>query len=327
MNILLITPNFFNYHTMIIEELRGMGHVVDWFDDRPSTKGWIKAIIRVKKDLISYYIHSYFNEIEKSIAGKKYDVFLLVSGQSLSFNESMIGRIKELQPQARFVLYQWDSIKNFPYIVRMQKYFDKCYSFDRIDAKNSERLTFLPLFYGKRFEKLGNEEVTNYKYDFSFVGTAHPQKYAFVKQMAQQLSKVYPNQFIYYFFPSRLVYFYRKFRNKEMRWAKYSEFHFVPLEEKHFDEIYANSKCILDSAQKGQTGLTIRVIEAIGAKKKLITTNPDVVNYDFYCPENIYLYTGSFDYSSPFFTLPYKMLDKEIYEKYALRNWLKELLS
>ena len=48
MKILLITPNFFNYHKMIIEELVSMGHSVDWFDDRPSTSGWVKAIIRVK---------------------------------------------------------------------------------------------------------------------------------------------------------------------------------------------------------------------------------------------------------------------------------------
>lgn len=83
----------------------------------------------------------------------------------------------------------------------------------------------------------------------------------------------------------------------------------------------------MDSPQDGQLGLTIRVLEALGAKKKLITTNEDVVNYDFYCKENIYVYKNKFDYDSVFFKESYKELDKDIYEKYALRSWLAELLS
>ena len=80
----------------------------------------------------------------------------------------MIKKIRDLQPQAQFVLYQWDSIRNFPYIERMQKYFDRCYSFDRNDVGNNKRLIFKPLFYGKRFEKIGAEKHKEYKYDFLF---------------------------------------------------------------------------------------------------------------------------------------------------------------
>ena len=327
MRILLITPKFFNYHKMIIEELKSMGHTVDWFDDRPSTNGWVKAIIRVKRDLISYYIKHYFSKIKKEIRGVKYDVFFLVSGQSLSLNESMIKELRELQPGARFFLYQWDSIQNFPYIERVQRFFDRCYSFDRVDVSNTSRLTFLPLFYGRRFEAIGNLNICDYKYDFSFVGTAHPKKYKLVKQMSEQLSYIYKKQFIYYFFPSRIVYFYRKFHDKEMISAKYSEFHFTPLPTDLFDDIYMHSMCILDSPQAGQTGLTIRALEALGAKKKLITSNEDIVNYDFYRPENIYVYKGTFDYSDPFFTKPYREIPSEIYKKYSIRNCLETILD
>ena len=58
----------------------------------------------------------------------------------------MIAKIKDCQPNAKFILYQWDSIKNFPYIVRMHKYFDKCYSFDKEDVGHYPCLQFLPLF-------------------------------------------------------------------------------------------------------------------------------------------------------------------------------------
>ena len=40
-------------------------------------------------------------------------------------------------------------------------------------------------------------------------------------------------------------------------------------------EIFKKSRCIIDAPQKGQNGLTIRTIECLGAKRKLITTNKD----------------------------------------------------
>ena len=53
--LLLIMPNFFDYPQAICEELEKMGYEVDCFDDRPSTNGMVKAIIRVNKNLIGQY--------------------------------------------------------------------------------------------------------------------------------------------------------------------------------------------------------------------------------------------------------------------------------
>lgn len=62
-------------------------------------------------------------------------------------------------------------------------------------------------------------------------------------------------------------------------------------------------------------------------KKKLITTNKDVITYDFYRPENIYVYDDKigFNFKSIFFTKEYRKLPKEVYDKYSLKNWLKEI--
>lgn len=327
MKLLLIMPKFFDYPEIIVDELNEMGYEVDFFDDRPSTNAWIKAAIRINKNLIRTYIKKYFESVMKTVRNKKYDVVFLISGQSLSFSESMINEIKLCQKDAKFVLYQWDSQTNFPYIKQVQKYFDKCYSFDRRDIEETPSLKFLPLFYSRKYEEIGKRNNTNFKYNFCFVGTAHPKKYKFIKMMSEQLKSVYPNQFIYFFFPSPIVYFYRKIMNNELRKAKYNEFHYVPLKGKDMNDVYETSRCVLDSAQDGQLGLTIRVLEALGAKKKLITTNEDVINYDFYKPENIYVYEGKIDLENVFFTHEYKEVSKEVYEKYSLRSWLKEILE
>lgn len=94
----------------------------------------------------------------------------------------MISELKSCQSKAKFVLYQWDSQENFPYIKSIQKYFDECYSFDKRDVKETPNLRFLPLFYSKMYEKIGEKNSDDYKYDFCFVGTAHPKKYKFIKR-------------------------------------------------------------------------------------------------------------------------------------------------
>jgi hypothetical protein len=320
-------PAFFDYHKEIKNELEIMGYEVDYFNDRPSTKGIVKAIIRVKKELLYYYINSYFKKIFSVIYNKKYDYVLVISGQSFSFTIDMFKKIKSSQPQARFVLYQWDSLVNYSFIQNLHVYFDKIYSFDRADAAENDYIEFLPLFYTKKYEQIGMNVPVDYKYDFSFVGTAHPKKYKYINLMSKQLEAYYPKQFIYFFYQSRIVYFYRKLVNSEMKYAKYSEFHYTALSGAEITNVIVNSKCILDSPQDGQTGLTIRILEALGAKRKLITNNTDVVNYDFYKKENIYVYNGVIDYDSTFFKHPYVDIDEEIYTKYSLRNWLLSLLS
>lgn len=327
MKVLLITPNFFDYPKQICNEIRSMGHEVDWFDDRPSTNSLIKAVVRLKKEFIGYWIQKYFDSILLYVKEKKYEKVILISGQSLSFSVEMIAKLKQNQNQAEFILYQWDSVENFPYIQNMYKFFDRCYSFDTKDVENNPNLKFLPLFYTRKYEAIGAKKIKKFKYDCMFVGTAHPKKYRYIKEMSKQLSNVYKRQFIYFYFPSRLVYFYRKFFNPEFRKSKYSEFHFESIKTEKINELLTQSKCVLDSAQQGQTGLTIRVLETLGAKRKIITTNSEVKNYDFYCEENIYIYTGTFDFSSPFFTKEYKEIDKKIYLKYSLRKWIMELLK
>ncbi len=327
MNLLLIMPNFFDYPQLIRHELEKMGYHVDFFDDRPSTSSWVKAIIKVNKNYLNGYIKKYFHQIMQTICNTHYDVVLLISGQSLSFSEGMIKELRDSQPDARFVLYQWDSEKNFPYIKKMHSYFNVCFSFDKDDTASNENLRFLPLFYTSIYEELGKEDPGEYMYDCSYVGTAHPQKYHYINEMSLALKKVFPKQFIYHYMPSRLKYIYHKVKDKEYKKAKYKEFETARLSAEEVMNIFEKSKCILDAPQAGQKGLTIRTMECLGAKRKLITTNADIRHYDFYNESNILIFDGGIDIHSPFFTNGYQDIPKEIYEKYSLRNWLKTMLD
>ena len=54
-------------------------------------------------------------------------------------------------------------------------------------------------------------------------------------------------------------------------------------------QFYLKGNIILDIAHPHQKRLSFRPYEAMGLRKKLITTNKDIANYDFYNPNNIFI--------------------------------------
>ena len=327
--VLLIAPKFFGYYQKIANEITKLGYKVDYINDEPNDSNIYKAIARVNKKILSYSIHKYFNNIVlPQVETISYNKILVIGGMTFSFTPNMIHVLRKLNKNAKFYLYQWDSERNLPYVTKIHKYFDHIFTFDRYDASfKPEVYKFLPLFYTNTYKKIGDMNVTSYKYDCMYVGTAHPRKYKEITQMSEKLNKVFKNQYIYQYMPSKLKYIYHKFFSPEYKHAKYSTFKTKKLSSKQMFELLQKSRCVLDAPQAGQSGITMRTIECLGAKKKLITSNSDIINYDFYCPENIYIYDGDFDFNSVFFNKGYKNIDQNIYEKYSLRNWIKTIFE
>ena len=72
----------------------------------------------------------------------------------------------------------------------------------------------------------------------------------------------------------------------------------------------------------------MRSIEILGLKRKFITTNEDIVNYDFYNPRNILVIKRDDpQLDMDFFYTPYEELSEEVYKKYSLENWILEVLK
>jgi hypothetical protein len=107
----------------------------------------------------------------------------------------------------------------------------------------------------------------------------------------------------------------------------------VTLINKHIDlntvnEYIKNSKTVLDVHKKNQNGLSFRVFESLGTQKKLITTNTDIKNYDFYNPNNIFIIEND-DFLIPksFFETAYEPIPETILKKYLIENWVEVLLN
>lgn len=326
--ILFIAPSFFNYYKEIQKELEKKGFEVDYVCDAPSNSNISKALGRINKRFIKISMNKYFNkEVMPLVERLDYDYVFVIVGMTFSFFPEMIEKIRTQNKNAKFIMYQWDGEKNISFVKKIHKYFDNIYSFDRIDCLNNDIYEFLPLFYTSQYEDVGNIVNNEFKYDVSYVGTAHPQKIKNINIMSKKFTEVLKEQYIYHYMPSKLKYFFHKLTSKEYRDVNLSDMKLEKLSAEQMMDIFKKSKCVFDSPQKGQNGLTIRTIECLGAKRKLITTNRDIINYDFFDEKNILIYDEKININDDFFVTEYKDIQKEIYEKYSLRNWLKEMIK
>jgi hypothetical protein len=108
----------------------------------------------------------------------------------------------------------------------------------------------------------------------------------------------------------------------------YNEITFISLSHLENANLVHQSKVILDINHPRQTGLTMRTFEALGAQKKLITTNADILNYDFYDKNNVLV----IDRENPviecsFLESNITPYSKEILFKYSIEGWIHTLFS
>ncbi len=89
-------------------------------------------------------------------------------------------------------------------------------------------------------------------------------------------------------------------------------------------EIVGKAKAIFDMKPEGQTGLTLRPMEAIFFERKLITTDGNIIDQDFYDDANIFV-LGKDDLNGlkNFIESKYKPIDPTIVKKYAFQEWIK----
>ncbi len=91
------------------------------------------------------------------------------------------------------------------------------------------------------------------------------------------------------------------------------------------------SYALVELLQKGQHGCTVRALEALFFRKKLITDNPTVTEEAFYHPDNIYLIrpdgTEKEERSlATFLQIPFHPIPEEILQRYDITHWIDHFL-
>lgn len=89
-------------------------------------------------------------------------------------------------------------------------------------------------------------------------------------------------------------------------------------------ERIAQSKAVLEVLREGQTGQTLRALECLFYRKKLITNDKRVEQYEYYNKDNIFIIgKDDFDTLPAFLERPFSDIEEKTVEKYDCKAWLE----
>ena len=87
------------------------------------------------------------------------------------------------------------------------------------------------------------------------------------------------------------------------------------------------TRCVVEVMQQSQVDITLRPLEALAFKKKLLTNNPYIKRYDFYHPNNIFI-LGEDDPArlNEFVNTPFHEIDVAIVKQYDINTWVDSFI-
>lgn len=321
-NIILIMPKYFKYEKYIYEELKKKDCKVNLIYENLDDINWFYRIIyvyfpKLKKELLFKY---YKKKIAKF---SKIDGVLVIRGSSI--DKKIINYIKsKVNHNVKFIMYQWDGINNNKNILEIVKYFDKIYTFDMIDAEKYG-WEYRPLFF---IPQLINTKQKK-DIDMLFVCGLHSERYQIlmkIKNICESNNLILKSNLT----TNLIIFLKKKYLNKDPLYIKISEkdisFSNISLEETY--DLYARSKIVIDYTHPNQNGLTMRTIEALGTRCKLITNNINIKKSDFYLEDNILLYKNEeIEVPKDFLDKKYIPINDKIYKRYSIENWIEDIFK
>lgn len=318
MKVALISLDYYGYDKYIISAMKKLGIEAIHIDIYANRYLYPNLFDRLK-NLIN---KSFFNKnikrchLDKLIRERlsnyeKFDKIIIIHAEWLSPETLTFCKLKSNQ----MIAYHYDGVERMPAISNTFEFFDKIYSYDKKDVEKY-KLKFIPNYIYEQYdEKKLNEERKAFNICSLDKRTPVLEKIAKVLE-----SKNYPYEFIVV--NRRQINLYTpKIKTKINYLNK------MVSREQSLEKI-KTSNLMIDIQRLEQTGLTFRVFESLGYHKKLITTNKDIVNYDFYNPNNILLIDpDNIIIPDEFLNTEYQKLPNYILDKYHVNTWVKNILE
>lgn len=316
MKITIISLDKWGYNKFIGEELSSRGIEVkhiDFYKFKYKYPSFFHKVINFfTKTLFNYnFKREHLNKVIMKMISEddKQDAILIIKGDDLS-----VETIKSIKKNTKsLITFLNDSMARYPRMKRVYPYFDKIYSFDPDDV-------------GKHnFELLTNYIYFNYKN----IPKTTPEFVVFNISTLDKRSKSMP-QFARFFkkqhIPFKLIAFTHE-PDESLEALSIEQTN----KTYHLDEVFElikDSEFLLDLQRPKQKGLSFRIFEGLALEKKIITTNKDIVNYDFYDPNNIIVVdVNHIEIPKTFFTTPYKKVAEAIVQKYHISTWVNTVFS
>ena len=313
--VLLICPEFYDYRQKVESALVSAGYRVVSIKERP--RRWLYSSLKrlVPKALTNLFYDYYFCK-HLSVLDKDYDLILCIRGEVVS--EKFLKKLRQRNPSARFVLYQWDSIKvtNFK---RLLPYFDDVKSFDFKDCAELG-LTYVPLFFSEDY--LVEEKCDEPEFDLVYVGSFNLDRYRILLEILESAKKnglkVYSHLYL-----SKLDYYKLRLLSGSAPHKSHVKFNTIDRDE--VINLIKSSRAVLDIENANQSGFTMRTFEALAIGRLLLTTNNYITelaelkgNWALIDRGDIQLPNGIKDYS---------VSRPDAINNYSIDSWLASVLQ
>lgn len=274
-----------------------------WSTIRPIGAIWkIIRSLRLKlnnKAILDYYDYSFLDNISDD------DIIILFDCMC---QQNVMDEIERRCALNRKILYYWNPLSE-------QKHKSinyngwEVWTFDPSDAKK-----FNLKYAGQFVDDILLSQVplgNSYNYDLCFVGIDKGRFVHLRILMADLNDKLRLN----FRLVSPLKSLYNKEYSKRIPYIKCIE-----------EEM--SSKAILEYAQKGQIGLTLRAVESIYLQRKLVTNNSKIKNYSFYTPNNTFiLQNDETEGLVEFMERPLEFYSEETRTFYSFSSWLDRIIN
>ncbi len=321
--ILYIGLPSFNYDKDFIKKLIALGATVRSYDLRNLHPDTLIFKILKKTKLKNAEIQK--NQFyEQSLSNKNNDYVLVRHGYQL--DPYFLENLRATNPDAKFINFHWDSIRPQYNYLSIIKHFDKIFSFDVKDCSDHSEINYLPLFYldiYEDFKKNGLHSSKTKKSELMFIGSwRNMERYSLIRK-TEELCKQSGLRFYHYLFFSL-----KNQMNSIKSGVVPKQARSKKLSHEEILKLFATTNTIIDFPSSFQTGLTIRTFETLGAGKKLITTNKNIINEPFYNSEYINVIDmDNFALDIDFIrNTPTTSIDNEI-KNYSIGNYIKKLLE
>jgi hypothetical protein len=319
---LLVMPDYSDFPRLFLDNLKSVGFTPFLITDKVSKfryKGlesiknfFIKNIFRNKEYKQNLIKRHFLEELECNLSAIEGQLDYILVIRPDNFPVSFIKKLKT--KTSKLIAYQWDGIEKFPEVKKYFDLFDTFFCFEEV--KNQHNIKQITNFYFDHLPpsyKPYNTENPNLYFVGLYWKSREKKIDRFIDEVAG--SNVNLSIFIQYFKESEC-------KNSKITYIKDR----ITFEENL--EHVKNSDILLDFVDPLHNGLSIRFFEALYYKKKVITDNIMVKNYDFYHPDNIFVVeNNNYQNIEQFLKKPYHELPDEIVKKYGFSNWIREIIK
>jgi len=299
------------------------------FNDRGFVNKYLNILLRIvfRYQRYLYKAERRFNKRERSKLINqfcknnvvKFDKVIIIRPDYLSHKS--IGKLAKVSTE--MVGYFWDSISpgEALEVSKSAHLFKNLFIYDKVDL---ERYAFLNLKF-----------ITNFYYPLKqTLPKSNPEKLYYLGNITLErrdiileniISKIsnkdqYQWNILFNNFPVRD---YQLLSNEYIRYISKPKDYIYHLEE------LMSAFIVFDINPSYNNGLSFRFFEALYYNTKIITTNKNVLEYDFYNTNNILIYNDNTtgEEINTFLKLTFVKMEDYLIENYRVDNWIKKLFT